>query len=693
MTIRALPHRVRRAHTISVALTREALHLIRLRAMRFGRRPDYTTAAERLVKTLLQLGPTFVKVGQILSTRPDFLPREYVAALESLQQAVPAFPFEQARAVAEEALGRDLASLFSSFDEMPVAAASLAQVHFAVLQDGSPVAVKVQRPNVRAQIEDDMAVFGALVQLGGVLLPGPTRNLNLAEGFAEFRRYTLQELDFAHEGHTIERFRANFRDWHDVIFPTVHWNFTTAKVLTMSRVSGRRLQVIVPTLGPAERQKLNRRILELEMKMFVSDGLFHADLHPGNILFDDNGTIGLLDFGMYGELTERERNVFILYFLAIVQHRLQRAFGHLVSLARPRADADKEAYYRRFRTLADRFLAGTLAEMSFTQAYLQILLAGAHFGFVFPAELLLQAKAITTAEMLGLMLVPDMRFEVAARPIILKQFLDRALDLPRLIRQLSSGLPELLLGAPMPASDQDDAEEDSGGGKAVFTEMLRALGERADPWRHLGDLVPFILGPVAHSVLAGQLPLGRVEPYLQRVQELYGRRIPSVPPASSMGATLMVHLAAITVAMDDGLREEGVSIEDSMQLVRDMTWQVYSKMGELPWLLEAARGGGRTERLKGAINLFLTFPFSGPDYVWRDTNAEARVVGFDMLRCPVADYFRAQGRSDLCVQTWCNLDFALAKQWGGATLERTTTIAGGSERCDFRWHVGPSEDS
>jgi len=113
----------------------------------------------------------------------------------------------------------------------------------------------------------------------------------------------------------------------------------------------------------------------------------------------------------------------------------------------------------------------------------------------------------------------------------------------------------------------------------------------------------------------------------------------------------------------------------------------------VPWLLEAVQGGGRTARLRGAIDLFLTFPFSGPDYQWHDTKGEAGVVGFDMVRCPVADYFRAEGRADLCVQTWCNHDFALAKQWGGATLERTTTIAGGSDRYDFRWHVGPGEES
>lgn len=688
----ALPGRVRRARVIGLALTAEAFQLLRLRALNLGRHPDYAEAAEHLVATLLRLGPTFVKVGQILSTRPDFLPPEYIAALERLQQGVPSFPFEEVRGIVEEALGCDLGSVFSSFDETPVAAASLAQVHFAVLHDDSPVAVKVQRPGVRWQIEDDMAVFGVVVRLGCWLVPGPARNLNLAEGFAEFRRYTLQELDFALEGRTIERFRANFRDWPDVTFPAVHWEFTTDQVLTMSRMTGRRLQDVVPTLTPTAREKLNARILELEMKMFVSDGLFHADLHPGNILFGDDGTIGLLDFGMYGELTDRERNVFVLYFLAIVQHRLRRAFGHLVSLARPRADADEEAYFRRFRALADRFVARTLAEISFTQVYLQILLAGAHFGFVFPAELLLQAKAITTAEMLGLRLVPDMRFDVVARPIILKQFLNRALDVQRLTRQLAFGLPELLLGERSPSIGQRDREEDERGEKEFAAEMLTVV-EHGAPWHYLGDLVPLILGPVAHSVLVDRLVPAAVEAYLQQVRHGYAVRIPSVPPASSTGAALMLHLAAITAAMDDGLREQGIAADEAVRLVRDMVWQVYSKMGEVPWLVERARGGDRRTRLKGAIDLFLTFPFSGPDYQWQDTEAEAGVVGFDMLRCPVADYFRTEGRSDLCVQTWCNLDFALANQWGGATLKRTTMIAGGSDRCDFRWHVGAGKES
>jgi len=171
------------------------------------RRPDIP---RRFARSLLDLGPLFIKLGQILSTRPDVLPPAYIAALAPLQEHVPASPFAGVRATIEEQLGGDIGALFRSFAETPVASASLAQVHLAVLLDGTPVAVKVQHPGVRDRVTEDLDLLGGLIALGRRFFPGPVRRFNLRAGFGEFRRYTLQELDYTIEATTLARFARNF---------------------------------------------------------------------------------------------------------------------------------------------------------------------------------------------------------------------------------------------------------------------------------------------------------------------------------------------------------------------------------------------------------------------------------------------------------------------------------------------------
>ncbi|MDQ6739307.1 MAG: AarF/UbiB family protein, partial [Actinomycetota bacterium] len=351
----------------------------------------------QFAQALLDLGPLFVKLGQILSTRPDVLPAAYITELARLQEQVPPFPFAQVRRLIKEQFGTEIEDLFRTFAKRPVAAASLAQVHLAVLPDGTPVAVKVQRPFAQERIRADLDLLAALLAVVRRLFPAQARRLNLVAGFTEFQRYTLQELDFAREATTLERFQHNFAGWPDIIIPHVYRDFVTPKVLTMARVSGLRLKDLAPTLSVLERQRLSHRLLAMEMKMFIADGVFHADLHPGNIFFTAEGHIVLLDFGMYGELSAAHRDHFILYWYAGLQRQTRRAFYHLLQQTTRLKQADEAAYYIEFKELAERFYNSTIAERSLTQTYLAIILRGAQFGFVFPSDLLLQAKALTTA--------------------------------------------------------------------------------------------------------------------------------------------------------------------------------------------------------------------------------------------------------------------------------------------------------
>lgn len=640
----------------------------------------------QFVQSLIALGPLFIKIGQILSTRPDILPKEYIAELALLQERVPSFPFDQVSKTIQEQFHRDIGDIFRSFEEKPVASASLAQVHLAELHDATPVAVKIQRPRAQEMIEEDLALLARGLTLISRLFPRTTRNLNLVAGFHEFRRYTLQELDFALEARTMDRFRDNFAGQHDVIIPRVYHDLVTPKVLTMERISGLRLSELVPRLSRKERERLSHRLLEMEMKMFISDGLFHADLHPGNILFLEDGKIALLDFGMYGELSDEHRDHFILYWLAGLQHQTRRAFYHLVRQTTRQKDADEAAYYERFKELADRFYTSTITERSLTQTYLNIIVSGAKFGFVFPSDLLLHAKALTTAEALAFTLTPDLKFERAARPIIAREFALRATDFRRVKETIEEVLPELLLFGELPPATLREPASDATALPLDWGDMLGMIGEQIKAFQPDAASLSAMLDASARVVLERVYSEEEMDNLLEDAWERYSELTRAVPAQDTVGARFMVHLSAVTIAVYQALLAHRQSREQAMGLVYDMAWHVYTKMGEVPWTIAGAFSNNGSAKLRFATTMFRSFPFSSPSYLWRNVEAEPGVIAFNCLKCPVAEYFRSHDLSELCVNTWCSLDYPLARQWG-AELQRTGTIAAGSEVCDFRWRI------
>lgn len=593
-----------------------------------------SAAPERFVAALLGPGPTFVKLGQILSTRPDVLPAEYVAALEVLQERVPPVPFEEVRAVVEEALKRRLEAAFRSFDPEPVASASLAQVHLAVLPGGEEVAVKVQRPGIRERMEADMEVLGRLVGWLTRIAPRRVERANLVEFFAEFRRYTLRELDFAEEGQTMDRFRHNFAGWEGLIVPEVFWDHTTPTVLTMGRAEGLRLREAAERLTPTVRERLVERLIRVQVQMFVTDGLFHADLHPGNVFFGEDGTITLLDFGMIGALSEAERDHFVLYWLAVVEHQTRRAFYHFTRQTRRLPGADEAAFFRDFERLAERFYRSVLSDMTITQVYLAMIASGYRHGFVFPSSLLLHAKAITTAEALTFTLAPDLHFDRVTRPVIARAFARRATDARRLRHHAGQFLPELLLtGEILPSDARDPFREDIEDAESgpLWGEMLDGVLARLREVERGAGLLRAVVDPSARTVLRRRHADAEVETLLDEGWRRYGEIEPDIPVLDQIGPTFILHLAGAVRAMNQALVAAGHSPEEARELLYEIGWLV-----------------------------------------------------FDCLRCPVAEYFVRHGEGDLCYATFCRLDFPLAEQWGGR-LERAGTLAIGAPVCDFRW--------
>jgi ubiquinone biosynthesis protein len=257
---------------------------------------------------LEDLGATFVKLGQLLSTRADLLPPEYLAELAKLQDSVPPVPTEQIREVLVKELGRPIDAAFASFDPKPLAAASIGQAHAATRHDGFRVVVKIQRPGVAQQVEQDLDILRNLAATA-------SHHWEVAEQYdlvglvEEFEQTIREELDYFHEARNVERFATNFADDASVHIPHVFWDTSTPRVLTLERISG--IKVSDQAELDAEHidhQALAERGAKIILKMIFEDGFFHADLHPGNFFIEANGRVGLIDFGMTGALDERTRD-------------------------------------------------------------------------------------------------------------------------------------------------------------------------------------------------------------------------------------------------------------------------------------------------------------------------------------------------------------------------------------------------
>ncbi len=619
-----------------------------------------------------------------MSTRPDVLPQAYVDALSRLQEDGPDVPIEQIRVIIERELGRPIHTLFATFDEKPVAAASLAQVHQATTPDGTLVAVKVQRPKLEILVRRDLDAIESGLRWLRRMFPGRMQRANLQGFFAEFRRYTLQELDFSQEGRLIGRFQANFAGRNDVKFPRVHWSHSSRRVLTMDWVAGLRLREAANSLGQEQRQRLVTLLVDVLLQMFISDGLFHADLHPGNIFFHADGTFTLLDFGMYGELTSAQRDRFILYWLAVSQHQIRRAFHHFQAQTRPLPNANEEQFFACFAALAEKFYASRLSEMSFTKVYLEMMKAGYEFGFVFPSELMLHAKALTTAETLIFVLAPDARFERLSRPFIAREYAARTASLDLFKRRVTQLAPELLvLGELLPPKSIDE-NWDWSATVEIFSELRDQFQGFVEHSLEHGGLWRALLESHAKAVLK-PTPLGeQADDLLKQAWHRYYELEPSVALQPTLGAVFTTHLAVATLAIHDTLLRHGVSADDSHRIIHDIGWRFYTEMGEPPLLVASAFTRDPGKRLRLATDLFRNFPFGAPSYQWRDVLSTDGTIGFDCIKCPVAEFFDKHGASELCVKTWCELDFPLAHKWGGQ-LQRSGTIASGARCCDFRW--------
>jgi ubiquinone biosynthesis protein len=367
-----------------------------------------------------ELGPTFIKLAQILSTRPDLITARYAEEFRKLLDEVPPFPAEEARAIISEETGKPVDVTFKKFNDRPVAAASIAQVHLAVLFNGDRVVVKVQRPGIRSQIETDIGILQTIAELMEKHIP-ESKFMNPSGIVEEFQKTVRKETDFKAEERNCLRFKENFKDNPDVHFPKVYMELTSEKVLVMERIDGVRIDDIkgIEAMG-LDRKELAKIGVDAYLKMVFEDGFFHADPHSGNIFAMPSGQIGYTDFGIVGRVSADLKQTMVSTFIALITQDYGRLVDQYIELGLAPEDADLDVFKRDLKVDLIDVLAPlyglTLKEIDISRYLEDVIHLAIQHNMRTPPELLLINKAFLILEDLGTRLDPDFDFMAAAEP-------------------------------------------------------------------------------------------------------------------------------------------------------------------------------------------------------------------------------------------------------------------------------------
>ena len=469
---------------------RLALPLGLLNSLYFWRDVD-APRGQRLRQALEALGPIFVKFGQVLSTRRDLLPADLADELALLQDRVPPYPSDEAIAEIEQSFGRPLNQIFGSFESIPVASASVAQVHFATLPNGHEVAVKVLRPGIEPVIAHDLALLDTFAGLLERFWSDGKR-LKPREVVAEFAKHLGDELDLMREAANCSQLRRNFTGSKLLLVPEVHWDFCTHEVMTMERMHG------IP-IGQTERLRaagidlklLSRTGVELFFTQVFRDGFFHADMHPGNILVSDapatfNRYIAL-DFGIVGTLTAVDKNYLAINFLAFFRRDYHRvAAAHIESGWAP-ASTRVDELEAAVRAVCEPIFDRPLKEISFGKVLLRLFQTSRRFNVEIQPQLVLLQKTLLNIEGLGRMLDPDLDLWQTAKPF-LERWMSEQLGPRGLLKQLKHEAPQWATLLPQLPRLVHQALTQANARSAAADEQIARLHEATAMNRHLAKL-------------------------------------------------------------------------------------------------------------------------------------------------------------------------------------------------------------
>ena len=385
-----------------------------------GRADKYEklTQPKRLRLALEELGPTFIKFGQILSTRPDLLPPDFIEELEKLQDKAAFFDSEEAVSIIEQELGKEMDQVFAEFDKEPVAAASLSQVHRAKLHSGEEVAVKVQRPNIQEKIRLDIEILeniaGSLekrVHKGWVYRPKLM--------VEEFRRTILKEINFKNEAHNLEKFKENIKNIDYAEVPGVFWDLTSEKVIVMDFVDGVKVSSIVDSQkNKYNKKKIAKRGAKLMLKQIYEDGFFHADPHPANLFVRSPAHIIMLDVGMVGYLDDTTKLEALRLLDAVLSSNPEAAIRSFKRLGAINGEFDSRMLKQDLLEMFNRYVDIPIKRFSFSEMNQDMLNIMSRHNLTLPPNLSLMLKSVSVIESVGRQLDPDFNLAEVARPYV-----------------------------------------------------------------------------------------------------------------------------------------------------------------------------------------------------------------------------------------------------------------------------------
>jgi predicted unusual protein kinase regulating ubiquinone biosynthesis (AarF/ABC1/UbiB family) len=365
-----------------------------------------SVSPDELAADLEKMGPTFVKLGQLLSSRPDLLPEAYLKSLSRLQDKVKPVPFEEIEQVIVTELGVRISKAFSEFDREPLAAASLGQVHKAALRDGRPVVVKVQRPGIRQQILDELQVLDEITCLLEHTKSG--RRYQVAKIFEEFRKTLLNELDYHKEASNLTQLSRNLREFPNIRVPQGVQDYSSRSVLTMDYIPGRKITEITPLA----RLDLNGAMLADELfraylKQVLVDGLFHADPHPGNVFLTDDKKIALIDLGMIGRTSPERQEQLLKMLVAVSEGNSETAADISLQISDTTAEFDEKSFRRSISAVIAEQKDTVLKSMDVGKALLALGKSAAENGIFVPTEFTMLGKTLLQLDQIGKTLDPD----------------------------------------------------------------------------------------------------------------------------------------------------------------------------------------------------------------------------------------------------------------------------------------------
>ena len=473
------------------------------------------TAPQRVRLAVEELGPTFIKLAQILSTRPDLIPPPYLAELARLQDEVPPAPWPGIRARIEEELGTPPEEVFADFEVEPVAAASLAQVHRATLRNGDQVVVKVQRPDIKTVIETDLEILFDLARFLQTRTPlGQIYDFpEIVEDFA----YTLRaEMDYRQEGRNADRFRRNFANETYLHIPQVYWDYTTRRVIVFERIAGVKIDD-VEALDAAglDRHQVALHSARIIVKEVLIDGFFHADPHPGNFFVMTNKAgepiIGAMDFGMVGHLTPRVKEDLVRLFIVAVQLDAEGIVEQLIRMSAARRGVDRPGLQRDLERLLTRYYGRPLKEIRAREVVEEIMPIAFRHHLHLPSDLWLLGKTLGMMEGVGLELDPDFDIFAVAQPYV-----------RRFVRQMASP-------------------------RAWGKKLLKGAGEWSDLLLQLPERIPRLLDQVSEGELDIGLRMREQDAILRHLDRLINRLA-----VSALVAALIIGLALVAGSQGEG---------------------------------------------------------------------------------------------------------------------------------------------